>query len=90
MNAAPRTAAQVWLKKSWKLVNNPFPTTGIARLGGADQRENGLLYEPEVNADKVKHVQGMNIAIVTTARNDEEGRTLLREFGMPFRKDLKA
>lgn len=52
MNAAPRTAAQVWLKKSWKLVNNPFPTTGIARLGGADQRENGLLYEPSVNADK--------------------------------------
>jgi hypothetical protein len=52
MNAAPRTAAQVWLKKSWKLVNNPFPTTGIARLGGADQRENGLLYEPKVNADK--------------------------------------
>ena len=32
MNAAPRTATQVWLKKSWKLVNNPFPTTGIARL----------------------------------------------------------
>lgn len=52
MNASPRTAAQVWLKKSWKLVNNPFPTSGIARLGGADQRENGLLYEPSVNADK--------------------------------------
>jgi hypothetical protein len=52
MTAAPRTAGQVWLKKTWKLINNPFPTTGIARLGGADQRENGLLYEPSVNADK--------------------------------------
>jgi large subunit ribosomal protein L5 len=45
---------------------------------------------PEVNADKVKTVQGMNIAIVTTARSDDEGRLLLREFGMPFRRDMKA
>jgi hypothetical protein len=45
-------AAQVWLKKTWNLKNNPFPTTGIARLGGSDIRENGLLYEPSVNADK--------------------------------------
>jgi large subunit ribosomal protein L5 len=42
---------------------------------------------PEINADKVKHVQGMNIVIVTTAKTDEEGRLLLRELGMPFRKD---
>ena len=42
---------------------------------------------PEINADKVKHIQGMNIAIVTTARTNDEGRALLREFGMPFRKD---
>ncbi len=45
---------------------------------------------PEINADKVKHVQGMNIAIVTSARNDDEGRILLRELGMPFRKDAAA
>ena len=44
---------------------------------------------PEVNPDKVKHIQGMNIAIVTSARNDEEGRLLLTELGMPFRKDQK-
>lgn len=41
---------------------------------------------PEINADKVKNVQGMNIAMVTTARTDDEARSLLREFGMPFRK----
>lgn len=41
---------------------------------------------PEINADKVKHVQGMNIAIVTTARTDDEARLLLKEFGMPFRE----
>jgi large subunit ribosomal protein L5 len=45
---------------------------------------------PEIPADKVKHIQGMNIAIVTTARNNEEGRLLLSEFGMPFRRDQKA
>jgi hypothetical protein len=45
-------AGQVWLKRTWGLKNNPFPTTGIARLGGSDIRENGLLYEPSVNADK--------------------------------------
>ncbi len=53
MTMSPRTAGPVWLKKHWKLVNNPFPTTGIARLGGADRRENGLLYDPDVNAEKI-------------------------------------
>ena len=42
---------------------------------------------PEINPDKVKNIQGMNIAMVTTARNDDEGRMLLTEFGMPFRKE---
>ncbi|MFV0444967.1 MAG: 50S ribosomal protein L5 [Planctomycetaceae bacterium] len=42
---------------------------------------------PEINADKVKHTQGMNIAIVTTAKTNDEGRLLLKEFGMPFKKD---
>jgi large subunit ribosomal protein L5 len=45
---------------------------------------------PEINADKVKHVHGMNIAIVTSTRNDDEGRTLLRAFGMPFQKEQSA
>ncbi len=45
---------------------------------------------PEINADKVKHIQGMNIAIVTSAGTDDEGRLLLRELGMPFRKDVVA
>ena len=62
-----------------------FDGRGNYSLGLSEQ-----MVFPEVNADKVKHVQGMNIAIVTTARTDDEGRTLLREFGMPFRKDLKA
>lgn len=42
---------------------------------------------PEVNPDKVTFVQGMNITMVTSARSDDEGRLLLRELGLPFRKD---
>lgn len=41
---------------------------------------------PEIDYDKVDMVHGMDIAIVTTARNDEEGKALLRHMGMPFRK----
>jgi large subunit ribosomal protein L5 len=62
-----------------------FDGRGNYSLGLSEQ-----MVFPEVNADKVKTVQGMNIAIVTTARSDDEGRVLLREFGMPFRKDMSA
>ena len=39
---------------------------------------------PEIDYDKVSKVSGMNIAFVTTAKTDEEGRELLRHIGMPF------
>jgi large subunit ribosomal protein L5 len=42
---------------------------------------------PEIDPDSVKVTQGMNVTIVTTARTDEEGRELLRQFGMPFTAD---
>jgi hypothetical protein len=54
MTTPSRAAAPVWVKKHWGLMHNPFPTTGIARLGGKDPRENGLLYEPDVSADKLQ------------------------------------
>lgn len=41
---------------------------------------------PEVHSDGSKRTVGMDISIVTTAATDEEGRDLLRLFGMPFRK----
>ena len=40
---------------------------------------------PEINYDEVEKIKGMNVTIVTTARSDEEGRSLLRHLGMPFR-----
>ena len=40
---------------------------------------------PEINLDNVTRIQGMNITFVTSAKTDEEGYALLREFGIPFR-----
>jgi len=41
---------------------------------------------PEIDYDKVSRINGMNIAFVTTAETDEEGRALLAKLGMPFVK----
>ncbi|MDP7321744.1 MAG: 50S ribosomal protein L5 [Bacteriovoracaceae bacterium] len=41
---------------------------------------------PEVNYDKIDKVRGMGISFVTTANTNEEGRDLLKMFGMPFRE----
>lgn len=40
----------------------------------------------EINPDSIDRVRGMDITVVTTARNDEEGRSLLRRLGFPFRE----
>jgi len=40
---------------------------------------------PEIEYDKVEKIRGMNIAIVTTAKTDDEARQLLKLMGMPFR-----
>ena len=41
---------------------------------------------PEINFDEVEKVRGMDIVIVTTAKNNEEAFELLKELGVPFRK----
>ena len=40
---------------------------------------------PEINIDNVTKMTGMNITFVTTAKTDEEGYALLKEFGLPFK-----
>ena len=42
---------------------------------------------PEIDLDKVKYINGMDITIVTTARTDEEAKALLAAFGFPFKKN---
>lgn len=41
---------------------------------------------PEIDYDKIDKIKGLNITIVTSAQSDEEGRSLLRLLGMPFKK----
>jgi large subunit ribosomal protein L5 len=40
----------------------------------------------EVDPDRIDRVRGMDITVVTTAQNDEEGRALLRRLGFPFKE----
>lgn len=58
-----------------------FDGRGNFTLGLKDQ-----VIFPEVDYDKVERMTGMNISVVTTARTDEEARSLLRRLGMPFRQ----
>ena len=41
----------------------------------------------EIDQDKIDHVRGMDITVVTTATNDDEGRALLRHLGFPFKEN---
>ncbi|MBS0260373.1 MAG: 50S ribosomal protein L5 [Planctomycetes bacterium] len=56
-----------------------FDGKGNYSLGLSEQ-----LVFPEIDADKVNHVQGMHISLVTTAETDDEARVLLKELGLPF------
>ncbi len=58
-----------------------FDGRGNYSLGLKEQ-----LIFPEIDYDKIDKVRGMEVTIVTTARTDEEGRQLLRQLGMPFKK----
>jgi large subunit ribosomal protein L5 len=57
-----------------------FDGRGNYTLGIREQ-----LIFPEIEYDSIDQIRGMDISIITTANTDEEGRALLKEFGMPFR-----
>jgi large subunit ribosomal protein L5 len=40
---------------------------------------------PEMNFDKIEQVEGMDISIITSSKNDQEGKALLKALGMPFK-----
>ncbi len=61
--------------------NKSFDGHGNYTLGVREQ-----LIFPEIDYDKVNHVRGLDIVIVTTANSDEEGHELLAQMGMPFAK----
>jgi len=58
-----------------------FDGNGNFTMGVSEQ-----LIFPEIDADKVNFTQGMDITFVTSTRNDDEARELLKAFGMPFRE----
>ncbi|MDR1834771.1 MAG: 50S ribosomal protein L5 [Fusobacteriaceae bacterium] len=60
---------------------NAFDGRGNYSLGLTDQ-----LVFPEIDFDKVDKLLGMSITVVSSAKDDNEGRALLTAFGMPFRK----
>ena len=61
--------------------NTAFDGRGNYTLGIREQ-----IIFPEIEYDKVSRVRGMDIVIVTTAKNNEDARELLAELGMPFAK----
>ncbi len=61
---------------------NAFDGRGNYTLGFKEQ-----IVFPEIEFDKVDKIRGLEIVIVTTAKTDEEGRTLLELLGMPFVKE---
>ena len=79
-----------------RLIHVSLPRTrdfqGV-KASGFDGRGNfsfGILEQiifPEIDLDKVKHLNGMHITIVTNARTNEEAKELLAAFGFPFKKN---
>ena len=61
---------------------NAFDGRGNYTLGLREQ-----LVFPEIEYDKIDKLRGLEISIITTARNDDESRQLLQMLGMPFRKE---
>ncbi len=68
--------------KDFRGVNpNSFDGHGNYSIGITEQ-----IIFPEIDYDKIERVSGLNVAIVTTAKTDQEARSLLAKLGMPFRK----
>ncbi len=61
---------------------NSFDGRGNYTLGLREQ-----LVFPEIEYDKIDKLRGLEVSIITTARNDDAARQLLQLLGMPFRKD---
>jgi large subunit ribosomal protein L5 len=61
---------------------NAFDGRGNYTLGLREQ-----LVFPEIEYDKIDKLRGLEVSIITTARNDDESRQLLQMLGMPFRKE---
>ena len=66
--------------RDFKGIESKFDGNGNYSLGIKEQ-----IIFPEINIDNIMRLNGMNITFVTTAKTDEEGFALLKEFGLPFK-----
>jgi large subunit ribosomal protein L5 len=66
--------------RDFKGIESKFDGRGNYTLGIEEQ-----IIFPEINIDAIDRILGMNITFVTTAKTDEEGYALLKEFGLPFK-----
>ncbi len=68
--------------KDFRGVNpNGFDGRGNYSVGITEQ-----IIFPEIDFDKIERISGLNVTVVTSAKTDQEARTLLAKFGMPFKK----
>lgn len=70
--------------RDFKGIDEKFDGKGNYTLGVAEQ-----IIFPEIDIDKITKIFGMEITFVTSAKSDEEGYALLREFGLPFKNAKK-
>ncbi|HEY4789286.1 MAG TPA: 50S ribosomal protein L5 [Bacteroidales bacterium] len=70
--------------RDFKGINNKMDGRGNYTLGISEQ-----IIFPEIDIDKISKLFGMEISFVTSAKTDEEGFALLREFGLPFKTSKK-
>ena len=66
--------------RDFKGIESKLDGNGNHSLGIKEQ-----IIFPEINIDNIMRLTGMNITFVTTAKTDEEGYALLKEFGLPFK-----
>lgn len=71
--------------RDFKGIESKFDGRGNYTLGIQEQ-----IIFPEINIDAIDRILGMNITFVTTAKTDEEGYALLKEFGLPFKNAKNA
>ena len=66
---------------------NGIKATGFDGRGNYSMGVTEQIIFPEINIDKVKKIEGMNITFVTSADTDKEAKSLLTELGLPFKKN---
>ena len=71
--------------RDFKGIESKLDGRGNYTLGVQEQ-----IIFPEINIDNITKILGMNITFVTSAKTDEEGYALLREFGLPFKNEKKS